>query len=170
MAPPVVVARPASYALAALRITLGLIFLWAFLDKLFGLRYTTPSDRAWIRGGEPTLGYLSSSFGPLGDLFQAMAGNAVVDALFMLGLAGIGITLTLGIATRLGGWGGMAMVLLMYASHPVPWMEPNGTHPFLDEHITEAAAMALIALTNAGDTWGLGAWWRARMAKWPWLQ
>lgn len=170
MAAPVAVARPAAFALAALRVTLGLIFLWAFLDKLFGLRHATPPERAWLEGGEPTRGYLSSSFGPLGDLFQAMAGNALVDALFMLGLAGVGIALTLGIATRLGGWSGMAMVLMMYASHPVPWMEPNGTHPFLDEHITEAAAMALIALTNAGDTWGLGRWWRQRVAKWPWLQ
>ena len=170
MAPPVTVAKPAAYALAALRIALGLVFLWAFLDKLLGLGYTTPSERAWIRGGEPTRGYLSSSFGPLGDLFKEMAGNAVVDALFMFGLAGVGVALTLGIATRLGGWGGMAMVLLMYASHPVPWMEPNGTHPFLDEHITEGAALALIALTNAGDTWGLGAWWRTRVAKRPWLR
>ena len=35
--------------------------------------------------------------------------------------------------------------------------EPKGRTRSLDEHITEAAAMALIALTNAGDTWGLGA-------------
>jgi thiosulfate dehydrogenase [quinone] large subunit len=167
---PVTVARPAAYALAALRISLGLIFLWAFLDKLLGLRYTTPPERAWIEGGEPTRGYLGSSYGPLGDLFQDMAGNAVVDTLFMFGLAAVGISLTLGIATRLGGWAGMAMVLLMYASHPVPWAPENGTHPFLDEHIVEAAAMALIALTNAGDTWGLGTWWRARTAKWALLQ
>jgi len=163
----VVVAKPAAYALAALRIVLGLIFLWAFLDKLFGLRYATPPERAWIEGGEPTEGYLGTSYGPLGDVFQAMAGNTVVDALFMFGLLAIGLSLTLGMATRLGGWAGMAMVLLMYASHPIPWAPENGTHPFLDEHITEAAAMALIALTNAGDTWGLGRWWRVRTARWP---
>src|SRR5688572_23363522 len=120
MGPPFAVAKPASYALAALRLALGLIFLWAFLDKLFGLRYSTPPERAWVEGGEPTRGYLSSSFGPLDEMFKAMAGNAVVDTLFMLGLAAVGISLTLGIATRLGGWAGMAMVLLMYASHPTP--------------------------------------------------
>lgn len=164
------VAKPAAYALAATRIVLGLIFLWAFLDKLFGLRHTTPPERAWLEGGSPTQGYLGSSFGPLGDAFQAMAGNGLVDFLFMFGLAAIGVSLTLGIATRLGGWAGCAMVLLMYASHPTPWMEPNGTHPFLDEHITEAAVLALIALTTAGHTWGLGRWWDARTAKWPSLQ
>ncbi|HUR24922.1 MAG TPA: hypothetical protein VM327_02780 [Candidatus Thermoplasmatota archaeon] len=168
---PVVVARPAAFALAASRLVLGLIFLWAFLDKLFGLRYTTPPERAWLEGGEPTRGYLSSSFGPLEDLFQGMAGNAVVDVLFMAGLLAVGLTMTLGIAVRLGGWSGCAMVLMMYASHPVPWMEPNGTHPFLDEHILEATVFALIALTNSGDTWGLGRWWRAGPAKRAaWLQ
>jgi thiosulfate dehydrogenase (quinone) large subunit len=166
----VAVGPPASHALGAARLILGLIFLWAFLDKLLGLRYTTPPERAWVEGGEPTRGYLSSSFGPLQDLFQGMAGNAVVDVLFMFGLLAIGVSLTLGIATRLGGWAGVAMVLLMYASHPVPWMEPNGTHPFLDEHITEAAVLALIALTNSGYPLGLGAWWDRRVtAKWPWL-
>ena len=35
----------------ALRIATGLVFLWAFLDKLLGLGYATPTDRAWINGG-----------------------------------------------------------------------------------------------------------------------
>ncbi|HUR24916.1 MAG TPA: hypothetical protein VM327_02750 [Candidatus Thermoplasmatota archaeon] len=46
------------------------------------------------------------------------------------------------------------MVLLMYASHPVPWADPHGTHPFLDERITEATVMALIALTPMPATPG----------------
>ena len=29
-------------------------FLWAFLDKAFGLGYATPSGNAWINGGSPT--------------------------------------------------------------------------------------------------------------------
>ena len=36
----------------------GFIFLWAFLDKSFGLGYATPSDNAWIHGGSPTTGFL----------------------------------------------------------------------------------------------------------------
>ena len=170
MADPVPVAKPAAYALAATRIVLGLIFLWAFLDKLFGLRFTTPPERAWLEGGSPTQGYLGSSFGPLEGLFQGMAGNALVDVLFMAGLFGVGVALTFGIATRLGGWAGMAMVLLMYASHPTAWAEPNGTHPFLDDHLLQAAVMALIALTMSGYTWGLGAWWNACTAKATWLR
>ena len=34
--------------------------LWAFLDKTFGLHYSTPSSKAWIHGGSPTKGFLTS--------------------------------------------------------------------------------------------------------------
>jgi thiosulfate dehydrogenase [quinone] large subunit len=103
-------------------------------------------------------------------MFKAMAGNAVVDVLFMAGLLAIGIAMVFGLANRLAGWGGFAMVLLMYASHPVPWMDPHGTHPFLDEHILEAAVFALIAMTDAGHALGLGAWWQRRTARSAWLR
>jgi len=148
---------------------LGLTFLWAFLDKTFGLTYATPADKAWVQGGHPTLVYLSSSYGPLGGLFRGMAGNAAVDALFMAGLLGIGVALTFGVATRLGCWSGLAMVLLMYASHPVPWASPHTPHPFLDEHVTEAAAFVLLAMLPAGEPLGLGGWWRRRVTvRWLW--
>jgi len=34
--------------LGILRISFGLIFLWAFFDKLFGLGFATASDKSWI--------------------------------------------------------------------------------------------------------------------------
>ena len=43
------------------RISLGWVFLWAFLDKTFGLGYATESKDAWIDGGSPTFGFLSSA-------------------------------------------------------------------------------------------------------------
>ena len=46
-------------ALAVLRIAMGFLFLWAFLDKTFGLHYATPSAKAWIHGGSPTKGFLN---------------------------------------------------------------------------------------------------------------
>jgi len=161
----------AARLIASIRIILGAIFLWAFLDKTFGFGYTTPSSRAWLEGGNPTQGYLGSSFGPLDGLFHAMAGNVLVDFLFMLGLAGVGIAMILGIGVRVGGWAGFAMVLLMYLSHPAPWAEPNGTHPLLDNHVLQAAAFLLLAVTPSGDTWGLGRWWKAQplVQKRPWL-
>ena len=46
------------YVIAAIRLSLGWIFLWAFLDKLFGLGHETAAKAAWIHGGHPTLGFL----------------------------------------------------------------------------------------------------------------
>jgi thiosulfate dehydrogenase [quinone] large subunit len=41
----------AAKAFAVLRIVMGLMFLWAFVDKTFGLNYSTSSSQAWINGG-----------------------------------------------------------------------------------------------------------------------
>lgn len=54
-------AAAARYLLAGIRIALGFIFLWAFLDKVFGLGFSTPSAKAWINGGNPSQGFLASS-------------------------------------------------------------------------------------------------------------
>ena len=66
----------AAKALAVLRVSMGFVFLWAFLDKTFGLNYATPSAKAWINGGSPTKGFLASvQVGPLQSLFHAIAGT-----------------------------------------------------------------------------------------------
>ena len=63
------------YAAAAARIALGWIFLWAFVDKLFGLGHETKSAQAWIHGGSPTLGFLKlGTKGPLADFYHGFAG------------------------------------------------------------------------------------------------
>ncbi|MGW5055042.1 hypothetical protein [Actinokineospora sp. NPDC004072] len=60
---------PAARLLAMVRIAMGLVFAWAFLDKSFGLGYATPSANAWINGGSPTKGFLGGiDRGPLGDM------------------------------------------------------------------------------------------------------
>ena len=51
--------KAARYLFAGTRLALGWIFLWAFLDKLFGLGHSTPSTGAWINGGSPTKGFLA---------------------------------------------------------------------------------------------------------------
>src|ERR1044072_1320309 len=48
-----------AYSFASLRLLTGFAFLWAFLDKTFGLGYATPSGKGWIDGGSPTKGFLS---------------------------------------------------------------------------------------------------------------
>ena len=148
------------YLWASLRLVMGAIFAWAFVDKLFGLGFATTRENAWISGGSPTNGFLSfGTKGPLAEAFQAIAGNPVVDALFMLGLAGIGFALLFGIGMRVAGVSGAVMMLLMWAA-----ALPPENHPFLDDHIVYAIVLLLLPAMRAGHTWGFGARWsRSRL-------
>ncbi len=78
-------------ALASPRLLTGFVFLWAFLDKTFGLGYATASGKGWIDGGSPTKGFLGSvASGPMKSTFHSWAGDGWADWVFMLGLLGIG--------------------------------------------------------------------------------
>lgn len=79
--PPAPTVLPSALrALAVGRIAVGFVFLWAFLDKLFGLQYSTVSAKAWIHGGSPTKGFLNSvDVGPLQSLMHTMAGTWYAD-------------------------------------------------------------------------------------------
>ena len=59
--------------LSVSRILIGLVFLWAFFDKLFGLGFATTADKSWLSGGSPTTGFLSHVQGPFADVFNALA-------------------------------------------------------------------------------------------------
>src|SRR5262245_8713023 len=84
-----VAARATRYVFAGVRIALGWVFLWAFLDKLFGLGHETTSKAAWVNGGHPTLGFLKfGAKGPFTSFYHSIAGAAWADWLFMLGLLG----------------------------------------------------------------------------------
>jgi len=167
----VVTSSAARKALAVLRVGFGLTFLWAFFDKLLALGYGTGvnpetgavdrfGDAAWINGASPTEGFLSFGVNPdspFAGFFNGLAGYAIVDWLFMLGLLSIGAALLLGIGMRFAAVAGAALYLMMYAAVMVP--ENN---PVLDDHLLGAISVVVLALTLAGDTWGLGRVW-ARM-------
>src|SRR5690625_5006958 len=89
----IVRSAPARYALAAGRFVIGWVFFWAFIDKLFGLGYSTATENAWLNGGSPAQGYIAGMEGPFADFFQSVFQNPFGDWLFMLGLCGIGITI-----------------------------------------------------------------------------
>ncbi|MFK5632982.1 MULTISPECIES: hypothetical protein [unclassified Ornithinimicrobium] len=143
------------YMLGIMRIAFGFYFLWAFVDKLFGLGYATPSERAWVNGGSPTAGYLGGVEGPFASVFNSMSGQVIWDWLFMAGLLGIGVTLVLGAGARLGALAGVLMYLFMYLASL-----PTVTNPFLDDHLTGAIVMLVIATIPASWSYlGLGNWW-----------
>ncbi|WP_433790812.1 hypothetical protein [Actinoplanes sp. CA-252034] len=145
------------YLLAGIRLALGWVFLWAFLDKLFGLGRSTPAANAWLDGGSPTAGFLGkAATGPFAGVYHSMAGNAVVDALFMMALLGIGTALILGIGMRIAAAAGALLTVLMWTA-----VLPPATNPFMDDHLVYAAVLILLALLGAGKTWGLGRQWAA---------
>lgn len=147
-----------SRGLALLRILMGWIFLWAFVDKLFGLGFSTAAADAWIRGGSPTAGFLThATSGPFAPVYQAMAGNPVVDALFMFGLLGIGFALILGIGLRVAAVAGATLMVLMYLASLTP-----ANNPVVDDHIVYAVLLVLLAMFHAGRTWGLGKRWETK--------
>jgi thiosulfate dehydrogenase (quinone) large subunit len=164
--PGSMITSTAGKALAVLRIAIGFLFLWAFLDKTFGLHYSTPSAKAWIHGGSPTNGFLKGvAVGPFQSAFHSMAGTWWADWLFMLGLLGVGVALMAGVAVRIGAASGVLLVAGMWlATYPLAQVDSTGaatgsTNPFVDEHVTEGLVLIVLALTYAGTTWGLGRIW-----------
>jgi thiosulfate dehydrogenase [quinone] large subunit len=143
----------ARYTFAVARISIGFVFLWAFVDKLIGFDHATPSAKAWINGGSPSTGFLSSVKGPFGSIFHSIAG-APADWLFMAGLLGIGLALVFGVGMRIAaGTGALLLVFMWAASLPI------ATNPFVDEHLVYAIVIVGLALMHAGDTMGLGKVW-----------
>jgi len=124
------------------RLSMGFIFLWAFLDKTFGLGFATAGENAWIAGGSPTTGFLMhGTRGPLASFFQSLAGNGIVDWLFMLGLLFVGVSFLINRYLRWGAIAGIALMILMYLA--ALWPENN---PFMDDHLIYALIMCYIAL------------------------
>lgn len=144
----------AGRAVAVLRIAFGLTFLWAFVDKLFGLGYATPAGKGWLDGGNPTAGFLKGAEGPFAGFYHGLVGDFWVTPLFMIGLAGIGLALTLGVALRAAAVAGTVLYLMMYGA-----ALPLTTNPVLDDHILGAITLVALALLAAGNQWGMARRW-----------
>jgi thiosulfate dehydrogenase [quinone] large subunit len=166
-------------ALAGLRLTLGFVFLWAFLDKAFGLGYATRQGHGWIDGGSPTKGFLSHvDAGPMASTLRGWAGDTWADWLFMAGLLGVGAALVLGIGLRIAAVSGSAMMALMWiaewppAKHTGKGALTASTNPFADYHVVYALALVALAAVAAGSRYGLGAWWTRQpiVQRNPWLR
>ncbi|MFQ5711444.1 MAG: DoxX family protein [Candidatus Geothermarchaeales archaeon] len=130
------------YALLALRITLGWVFLWAGAEKLYS-EITT--------GKLATAGYLQHAVrGPFEAFFKSLAGNIVVDAMVVWGLTLIGISLILGLLIRPSSFLGAVLMMFMYFS-----AFPPEHNPIFDEHIAYAVSLVVLASSGAGRIAGL---------------
>ena len=137
------------------RMALGWVFLWAFLDKTFGLGYATASKDAWVNGGSPTFGFLSfGATGPFKGLYHSIAGDTWADWLFMLGLLVIGVALILGVFMNLAAAAGALLLIMMWTA-----VLPPENNPVIDDHIIYALTLAVLACLGAGRFLGLGSRW-----------
>ena len=162
--PAIVTSGRARIALAIARLATGFIFLWAFLDKTFGLHYSTGAavtegspTLSWIDGGQPSQGFMKfAAIGPFKDVFANMA-SPLTDWLFMLGMLGVGAAVMLGIGLRVSAVAGSLIMAMMWLAE---WpLQQGSTNPLIDYHVIYALVLIIVALTFAGDTWGLGRWW-----------
>jgi thiosulfate dehydrogenase (quinone) large subunit len=164
--------RGAANSAAVLRITLGLLYLWAFVSQGFGLLYAnndgkTPtsygwhfsynSSAGWISSGfkhSPTAAYIGGTHGPLAFIVQKLP-TGLDDFGWMFALIGLGIALTLGIFMRIAGWGGFALNILIWFSG-----FPPSNNPVIDgTHTVYAVLLLLLMFLHAGHRWGFGDWW-----------
>ena len=152
------------WAWTVLRLLLGWSFMWAFLDKMFGLGFATcraaesssidfGCDASMIKGGSPTFGFLN--FGTAGShtggLFDWMAPSApdainLADVGFMAALLFGGLALILGIGVRTAAVGGALLMTFMFLAADV-WPENN---PVNSSHVIEGFAFLGIATVGAG--------------------
>lgn len=158
--------RAGQFWLAVMRIGVGFIFLWAFLDKLFGLGYSTASGKSILNGGSPTKGFLSHvAVGPFQSFLHSIAGNPVVDLLFMVSLLGIGVAMIAGAGLRIAAICNVVLMIGMWAAEwPMARVAADGTasgstNPFMDYHLAYALVGIVVASLGTASAFGLGQWW-----------
>ncbi len=86
------------------RLALGFVFLWAGYEKI----------ETQIGGAYATSGFLTRVTGPFAFVFNGMSGNPAVEYLLVYGELLIGISLLLGVLTRVGAISGALMTGLLY--------------------------------------------------------
>src|SRR4026209_1787302 len=97
--------RSAMIAITALRVIVGWHFLYEGIAKL--------TSSSWSAAG-----YMRASRGPFAAFFRWIANNPQLldnaNLITMYGLTVVGALLILGLFTRLGASGGIALILLIY--------------------------------------------------------
>jgi thiosulfate dehydrogenase [quinone] large subunit len=137
--------------IVVLRVLIGWHFLYEGLAKL-----ASPS---WSAAG-----FLLQSRGPFAGVFRWMAGDpnvlATVNQLNMWGLTLIGLGLIVGCFTRLASASGLVVILLFYLCNP-PFVgyfysiPTEGSYLVVNKNLVEAAALAVVLVTNSGRAAGL---------------
>jgi thiosulfate dehydrogenase [quinone] large subunit len=149
---------------AIVRIGVGIIFLWAGLEKVLGsgpdgfsaagfLKFGTAGTLGWpFVTGEVAQGTV---FNPTHDFWAGLAGNdaamSVINFLVPFGQIGIGVSLILGLFTRFGAAMGTLMMLFFFLA---AWDFEFG---IVNQHLTYALVTFLLGYLGSGNYYGLDA-------------
>ncbi len=137
--------------LVTLRVIIGWHFLYEGMVKLYNPNWTSA-------------GYLLDSQGFVKNIFYWMASNPdllkVIDFLNIWGLIVIGVTLILGLFTRVALWSGVALLALYFLSHP-PFIgveyapASEGSYLFVNKTLIEMVAMIVLVYFPSGKHVGI---------------
>ena len=135
-------------SLTALRVGLGILFLWSGTQKALS--------------GFTAEQFLEASRGPLAATYAGMAGSPVVDFLVVFGEIGIGVALVLGLLVRFASICGATMMLLFYLAQFPP------QRGLVNDQVIYLLSFVLLYTSNAGTIWGLDKYWDTLVATfWP---
>ena len=156
--------RKHALAIAFGRVVIGIVFLWAGLEKIIGeglgtwsaagfLQFATGGTLGWpFVSGEVAEGTI---FNPTHDFWISLAGNEAATTfiayLVPLGQAGIGLALILGLLTRFGAAMGTLMMMIFFVA---AWDFQYG---IVNQHLTYAVVTAGLGIVGAGNYYGLDA-------------
>jgi thiosulfate dehydrogenase (quinone) large subunit len=159
---------PQQVALIALRTLIGWHFLYEAYYKLV--------SPAWSAAGVPlapwtAAGYLKGASGPLAWLFQRMVNSSLmpwIDRSVKVALLLIGLSLLLGLFTRLGATGALLLLGLFYLLYipttGVPQPNAEGTYLIVNKTLIEAAAVLVLLMFDTGRIAGLDLLFKRRKA------
>lgn len=145
--------------LIALRTLIGWHFLYEGYYKLM-----LP---AWSADGVPlgawtSAGYLRAATGPVAGIFQRMVDAGWVgwmDMTVKIGLLAIGLSLMLGLFTRLGAWGALLLLALFYLlSIPLSGSQQpgsEGNYLIVNKTLIEGAAVGVLLAFRTEQIAGL---------------
>jgi thiosulfate dehydrogenase (quinone) large subunit len=160
--------RAQQVGLVVLRTLVGWHFLYEGYFKVW--------RPAWSRAGVPlaaftAAGYLKAGSGLLAPFFRRLAEPpwiGPIDVVVAFGLLAVGLSLALGLFTRIGALGALGLLSLFYlaaiptAGLPQPGAE--GAYLFVNKTLIEAAAVCVLLAFDTGRIAGLDLLFSGRRA------
>jgi thiosulfate dehydrogenase (quinone) large subunit len=154
-------------ALIILRTAVGWHFLY---EGIYKLRLP-----AWSADGHPLAAWTSAGFikgaasGPLAKLATSAVSHgflAIIDKALMVGITLVGLSLILGLLTRLGCIGGVLLLSLFYflaiPTTGMPQTGAEGNYLIVNKTLIEGVAVLLLAAFDTGQIAGLDRLWRRK--------